>query len=87
MTADAKGLAKVRQRREALGLHDLLTTPETAARLHVSESFLKKGRRNGRADLPPAVRVGHRVMYRRSDVEQWAHKFAQGVPYDPKARR
>lgn len=86
-TTDGKRLAAIRAQREAQGLHDLLTTEETAARVGVSESLLKHGRLLGRDDLPQPVRVGHRVMYRRADVDRWARARANGAEYRPPAQR
>ena len=85
---DPRRLARIREEREAQGLHDLLTTEETAARLGVSRSFLKEGRLTGRSDLPqPVVVVGsRRVYYRRGDVERWARERSQGLAYRPAKR-
>ena len=81
---DPKRLAEIRARREAQGLHDLLTTEEAAVRLGVSESLLKHGRLEGRPDLPQPVSVGpRRVMYRRADVDRWTKMIKQtGITLD-----
>jgi predicted DNA-binding transcriptional regulator AlpA len=50
---------------------DYLTTPEVAALLRCSVSLLTKDR-DKRDDLPPYVRVGSRILYRRADIEAWA---------------
>lgn len=80
---DNERLQELRARREKLGLHNLLTTEETAARTGVSESVLKHGRLIGRKDLPQPVRVGHRVMYRRADVDRWTRARVTGDAYEP----
>ena len=88
MPTDAKRLARIRQQREAQGLHDLLTTEETAHALGVSESLLKHARLDGRPDLPQPIAVGpRRVYYRRGDVERWARDRANGAVYRPPNRK
>jgi len=87
MAIDPERIARACALRERQGLSHLLTTEETAARLGVSESYLKKGRLTGRSDLPQALSVGPRVYYRLADVERWARDRAQGLAYRPPARR
>lgn len=48
---------------------ELLTTDELAALLKESKKTVYH--RNLTGDGPRRVRVGRRVLYRRSDVEQW----------------
>lgn len=49
---------------------EYLTTQEAAALLHCSVSLLSRDRVR-RSDLPPFVRIGGRVLYRRSDLDAW----------------
>ena len=53
----------------------LLDVSQTAQYLGVSESYLNKARcegsPGGRTPAPPFVRVGGRVLYRRSDLDIW----------------
>ena len=47
----------------------LMTVRESAGYLRMSESFLNKARLNGAG--PPFVRIGRKVLYRRSAVDAW----------------
>jgi hypothetical protein len=53
----------------------LLDDKAAASLLGVSASYLRKSRCEGaianRTPAPPFVRVGGRVLYRRSDLEIW----------------
>ena len=53
----------------------LLDEKQTARILGVSLSFLRKSRSEGapggRTQAPSFVRIGHRVYYRRTDLDQW----------------
>lgn len=54
-----------------------LTTPEAAAYLRVSKSYLDKGRVYGNG--PRFVRLGERkVVYRIADLDAWAEKRQYG---------
>ena len=48
-----------------------LTAQEAAEYLRVSMEFLKRRRIAGK-DGPPFLRLGGRVVYRRTDVDRWA---------------
>ncbi|MFT4131882.1 helix-turn-helix transcriptional regulator [Labrys sp. (in: a-proteobacteria)] len=48
---------------------DLLNTGALAAEKHLSVSYLNKLRLTG--DGPPFLKIGKKVLYRRSDVERW----------------
>jgi excisionase family DNA binding protein len=58
---------------------DLLTTAEVAALLRSPVSTVRYWRHVGLG--PASVRVGRRVLYRRSDVTDWLRELrvAQGV--------
>jgi hypothetical protein len=47
----------------------LLTPKETAARLHVSNSWLAKARMRG--DGPPFIKVGRSIRYSEAALLQW----------------
>ena len=53
----------------------LLNEKEAARWLGVSLPFLRRGRSQGttghRTSTPPFVKLGGRVLYRRSDLEAW----------------
>jgi hypothetical protein len=53
----------------------LLSDKDAAAFIGVSTSYLRKSRCDGvianRTQAPPFVRVGGRVLYRRSDLVAW----------------
>lgn len=54
------------------GVHDhpdLLTVPEVASWLRTPEATLRYWRHAGIG--PRSLRIGRRVMYRRSDVADW----------------
>ncbi|MEE6288633.1 helix-turn-helix domain-containing protein [Georgenia sp. MJ173] len=48
---------------------DLMTTPEVAEMLRTAEATLRFWRYEGTG--PRSAKLGRRVVYRRSDVEQW----------------
>ena len=53
------------------GAGEFLTTPEAAARLRVSKSYLDKLRVYGGG--PPFIRLTRRkILYRRSALDDWA---------------
>ncbi|GAB4095605.1 hypothetical protein GCM10028787_10800 [Brachybacterium horti] len=51
---------------------DLLTLPETATYLHMSEKSLRWLRYTGAA--PRAAKLGGRLMFRRSEVDAWINE-------------
>lgn len=62
----------------------LLTIEEAASELNVSVATLRYWRVNGRG--PRSARLGRRVMYRQSDLEQWvADRFADARTRTPAA--
>lgn len=55
---------------------DLLTLPEAAAYLNMTEKALRWQRYIGEA--PRAAKIGGRVMFRRRDIDSWLdQKFEQ----------
>ncbi|UWQ11028.1 helix-turn-helix domain-containing protein [Aliiroseovarius crassostreae] len=48
---------------------DLMTTAQVAQYTHMSASFFEKRRSNFKS--PTYVKIGARVFYRRSDIDQW----------------
>lgn len=48
---------------------DLLTTAQVAQYTHMSASFFEKRRSYNKS--PTYVKIGARVFYRRSDIDQW----------------
>lgn len=56
----------------------LLTTAETAEMLGISKSSLYSLRYVG--DAPPAIKVGSRLRWRRSDVEKWIDENLEERP-------
>lgn len=50
----------------------LLTVTEAANRLRLSKSFLNNARVSGHG--PAFVKLGARVLYRSSDLEDWVSK-------------
>lgn len=52
------------------GDDELITTEQLAGEWNVAPSRLHKGRISG-ADLPPYLKLGHLVRYRRGDVRAW----------------
>jgi excisionase family DNA binding protein len=59
--------------------NELLTTEEVAAYLHIAPQTLRQWRWLGQG--PSGIKVGRRVLYRRSAVEAWIAEQAasQGV--------
>jgi predicted DNA-binding transcriptional regulator AlpA len=47
----------------------LLSAVDFADRLHTTPGAIYTARHRG--DLPPAIKVGKRVLWRESDVERW----------------
>jgi predicted DNA-binding transcriptional regulator AlpA len=58
---------------------DLMSLSETAAYLGWSPSTLYNRRYRG-DDLPPAYRLGGRVVFRRSEVDAWIDAHADDRP-------
>lgn len=61
---------------------DLLTEREAAEFLDVSPGTLPVWRSTGRYTLP-FIKIGHKVRYRRSDLERWleSRTHTNGVTY------
>jgi excisionase family DNA binding protein len=59
----------------------LMTVKEAADYLRVSKSFLDKARLCGEG--PPFIRVGRKILYRKSAVDAWLtkHQFASTSQY------
>ena len=59
----------------------LLTTPEAAAYLRSSKSYLDKLRVYGGG--PPFLRPGRKILYRKSDLDLWVaeHRFGSTSEY------
>lgn len=57
---------------------NLMNISETAAMLRVSEDTLRWLRHRGDGSCPPALKVGRRLMWRRTDVEAWIASRVQG---------
>jgi excisionase family DNA binding protein len=53
----------------------LLTSGETAKALRLSVAALHTMRHRGGG--PPAVRVGRKLLFRESDIEQWVAERAE----------
>jgi len=53
----------------------LLTEKEVSDRIRMSVAFLRRdrveGKRSGRTQGPPFLRIGRSVRFRASDVDQW----------------
>lgn len=53
----------------------LLTEQEVADRIRMSVAFLRRdrveGKRSGRTQGPPFVRIGRSIRFRPSDVDRW----------------
>ncbi len=49
----------------------LLTTAETAARLHVSQRTLIRWRQSVPRVGPPPIRIGNTIRYAERDVNAW----------------
>ena len=49
---------------------ELLTPQQVAEKLGVTETTLTAWRHHGRYDLP-YLKLGRKVMYRKSDIESW----------------
>ena len=60
----------------------LLTPEETADRLHVTEHTLAVWRCENRYPLP-FVKMGRRVLYRESDIEQFIQNRLRNFPTKP----
>lgn len=56
----------------------LLTTEEVSKLTTLSIGFFEIGRSSGNTGLPPYVKVGRRVLYRRGDVLAWLDKRQRG---------
>ena len=62
-----------------------LTVDHIAALLQRSHRTLETWRRNGNG--PPFIRIGRRVVYRRSDIEAWLAKNTFNHRADELARQ
>lgn len=53
----------------------LLTEQEVSDRIRMSVAFLRRdrveGKRSGRTQGPPFVRIGRSIRFRESDLERW----------------
>ncbi len=58
---------------------DYLSTKEVAELTGLSISYFEVGRSLGAADRPPYQKVGRRVVYRRSDVDDWLTSRKRGA--------
>lgn len=72
----ADRLRRDRALRAELGLDEYLTTAEAAALLRCNEWTLRHYRQDGTG--PPSVKLGAKVLYRRSDIDAWADAQANG---------
>ena len=61
---------------------ELLTTPEAAQALRLSERTLIRWRVDRKG--PPVVRAGRRIMYRASDLDAWLERHTHAMPRDRK---
>lgn len=50
---------------------EYLNTKQTAAYTGLSVGFFEMGRSRGAQDQPPYHRVGRRIVYKRSEVDEW----------------
>jgi predicted DNA-binding transcriptional regulator AlpA len=57
---------------------EYLTTRQVAELTGLSVQFFEMGRSRDAGDQPPYCRVGRRIVYRRSDVEQWLASRKRG---------
>ncbi len=62
---------------------ELITIDQLAALIHKSPRTVAQDVSRAPSRLPPTVRVGRRVLFRRSDVEQW---IVQHVVAPPRPR-
>ena len=70
----------------ALGIDDdLLTTPEAAKLLRITPQTLYRHRWEGRG--PAFVRIGGKIMYRRSDLSEYAKSQEPGGGHAKSSRR
>lgn len=61
---------------------ELLTTPEAAQALRLSERTLIRWRIERKG--PPIVRAGRRIMYRATDLDGWIERHTYKMPRDRK---
>ena len=61
---------------------ELLTTPEAAQALRLSERTLIRWRVERKG--PPIVRAGRRIMYRARDLDAWLERHTHAMPRDRK---
>lgn len=57
---------------------EYLTTKQVAELTGLSISFFEVGRSHNVADRPPYARIGRRVLYRRSDIDNWLASRKRG---------
>ncbi len=53
----------------------VLTDPEAAYYIHMSESWLRQSRMRGNPDAPPYVKIGKSVRYLKTDLDAWLKKL------------
>lgn len=53
------------------GQEEYMTTAQVAAMTGLSKSYFEVARHHGSEDQPPYMRVGRRIVYKRSEVEGW----------------
>ncbi len=59
---------------------DLMTTDQVAEYTHMSSSFFEKRRSNKKS--PAYLKIGARVFYRRSAIDQWLEaRIYDGASY------
>ena len=66
-------------------LADFLTPDEAAAELKVCARTLDRWRRLGEG--PPITRLGRRIIYRRSSLQEWLRSRERGDRSRPQERR
>src|SRR5436190_22777922 len=66
-------------------LADFLTPDEVAAELKICARTLDRWRRLG--DGPPITRLGRRIIYRRSSLQEWLRSREHGDKSRPRERR
>ena len=47
----------------------ILTSPEAAAYIGMSDSWLRQARMNGNPDAPPYIKIGKAVRYHLNDLD------------------
>ena len=71
----SKSQEKIGKEGESKIQSQVLCEKDTAKYIGMSRSFLRQDRVNGphgnRTSGPPYIRVGRRILYRRSDLDTW----------------